>query len=155
MKADLQRLQAHGLEPELNWITDYPRDEAASVIATDVYSFHVDRAPVEVDTWLCTYYGVPTEGLRNEDALLRSAVPATRRALLEQFGGIEGAGFEQFLRENSYDLHYFPQPAALPWSFGVGCLWRVAVSWPGSVVPPCIHRAPNEELGAGRLLLIS
>jgi hypothetical protein len=155
IEKDLECLQEYGLQPELNWVGHYPRDQAAASVATDVYSFHADRAPVEVDTWLCTYSGAPTEGLRNDQALQRVSVPATRAALLREFGGIEGEAFEAFLRENSYDLHYAMEVNASPWSFGVGCLWRVAVSWPGSLVPPCIHRAPVCTAAAGRLLLIS
>ncbi len=41
-------------------------------------------------------------------------------------------------------------------SFGLGNLWRIAVDYPGSPVPPCIHRAPITRPGRPpRLLLIS
>jgi hypothetical protein len=153
LEEDLQRLWQRGVEPELNLVVEYSRDDAASVLPTDVYSFHADRAPVEVDTWLCTYYGAPTEGLRNDEAQLRVDIPATRAALRELFGEPEGAAFEAFLRDHSYDLHFAPNTAATPWPFTVGCLWRVAVSWPGALVPPCIHRAPSTSSGT-RLLLI-
>jgi hypothetical protein len=153
LRADLARLRDRGLAPELNCVSAYVRDEPSVVVATDVYSFHVDRAPVEVDTWLCTYHGAPTQGLRNEDAQQRIALPGIRERLLAQFGGQEGDAFQAFLREHAYDLHYAAEPGAVPWSFGVGCLWRVAVLWPGSAVPPCIHRAPESD--SPRLLLIS
>lgn len=155
MLRDVRALQERELAPELNYVTEYPRDAADSVIATDVYSFHVDRAPFEVDTWLCTYHGAPSEGLSNEDAIARVDVDVTRAALLREFGGVEGREFGEFLRENSYDLHYLARPGARPWSFGVGNLWRVTTGWPGAPVPPCIHRAPVEAHGPGRLLLIS
>lgn len=155
MLRDVQALRERELAPELNYVTEYPRDDAGAVVATDVYSFHVDRAPFEVDTWLCTYHGAPSEGLRNDEALARVDVDVTRAALLREFGGNEGPEFREFLRENSYDLHYQMRSNAAPWSFGVGHLWRVATAWPGSVVSPCIHRAPSERSSPGRLLLIS
>ncbi len=124
-------------------------------MATDLHSFHVDRAPIEVDTWLCTYYGAASEGLRNDQAALRIDVAATRAALLHEFGGRDGVAFRRFLSERSYDLHYEALPGAEPWSFGVGHLWRVATAWPGASAPPCIHRAPTWQPEVPRLLLIS
>ena len=154
--ADLRLLRAQGLAPELNCIHAYPRDEAAAVVPTDVYSFHADSAPVETSTWLCTYHGPASEGLRNEEAQPRAAVPATRAALLQEYGGADDDGFREFLSENCYDLHYAPAANAQPYSFGVGHLWRIAVDWPGSPVPPCVHRAPTTRPGdPPRLLLIS
>jgi hypothetical protein len=80
----------------------------------------------------------------------------TRAELLAAFGGADDDDFRDFLNEHCYDLHYAPLPHARPFSFGLGNLWRIAVDWPGSPVPPCIHRAP-ETLPAEspRLLLIS
>lgn len=154
--ADLQLLRDQGLAPELNCIHAYPRDEDAAVVPVDVYSFHADSAPVETSTWLCTYHGPASEGLRNEEAQPRAAVPTTRAALLKEYGGADDAGFHEFLNENCYDLHYAPVANAQPWSFGLGHLWRIAVDWPGSQVPPCVHRAPATRPGdPPRLLLIS
>jgi hypothetical protein len=83
-------------------------------------------------------------------------IPATRAELLKLFGGDDDAGFLEYLSENSYDLHYLPVAHAQPFSFGIGNLWRVAVDWPGSPVPPCFHRAPSTLPGdPPRLLLIS
>ncbi len=156
MVADFRRLREHGLEPALNCIHGYPRDEAARALATDVFSYHADSAPFEADTWLCTYAGAPSEGLLNEQARRRADVPEMRAALLRLYGGAEGKGFEQFLGENCHDLHYAPIAGARPFSFGVGNLWRIACDWPGSPVPPCIHRAPDTRPGdPPRLLLIS
>jgi hypothetical protein len=155
MVADLRLLREHGLAPELNCITAYPRDEEPGPVATDVFSFHADSAPIEAATWLCTYHGAPSEGLANADAVRKVDVPAIRAELLAQFGGGEGPEFEEFLRDNCYDLHYAPLASARPWSFGVGHLWRIACDWPGSPVPPCIHRAPATVVGEPRLLLIS
>jgi hypothetical protein len=153
--ADLALLRAQGLAPELNCIYAYPRDEAAATVPTDVYSFHADSAPIEASTWLCTYHGPASEGLANAEALRRIEDPATRAALLREYGGSDDAGFREFLSENCYDLHYAPRPTAQPYEFGIGHLWRIAVDWPGSPVPPCIHRAPAQAAGQSRLLLIS
>ena len=155
MLADLRLLQELGRDPGLNCIHAYPRDEEQGPVATDVFSFHADSAPVEADTWLCTYHGAPSEGLRNEEAQRKVDVPATRAELLQLFGGTDDDAFREFLRENCYDLHYAPISGAQPYSFGVGHLWRIAVDWPGSPVPPCIHRAPETKPDEARLLLIS
>ena len=153
---DQRLLRAHGLDPILNCIHDYPRDDDAGPVRTDVFSFHADSAPVETDTWLCTYHGLASEGLRNDEARRRVDVPATRAELLERFGGEESDGFREYLSENCYDLHYAATPQAQPFSFGLGNLWRIAVDWPGNPVPPCIHRAPESLPGQPpRLLLIS
>ena len=156
MLADLRRLRTHNLDPVLNCIHGYPRDEEAGPVATDVFSFHADSAPVPADTWLCTYHGAPSEGLRNEEAQRRVDLPATRAELLQRFGGADDDDFRTYLNENCYDLHYAPAPLARPHSFGVGNLWRIATDYPGSPVPPCIHRAPTTLPGEPpRLLLIS
>ncbi len=154
--ADLRRLREHALEPVLNCIHGYPRDEEAGPVPTDVFSFHADSAPVAAETWLCTYYGPASEGLRNEEARRRVDIPATRAELRRLFGGEDDADFRDFLSENCYDLHYAPVAEARPFSFGRGHLWRIAVDWPGSPVPPCIHRAPETRPDdPPRLLLIS
>lgn len=156
MLADLQLLRERDLDPALNCIYGYPRDEDAGPVATDVFSLHADSAPVAADTWLCTYFGPPSEAVRNEDAWRRVEIPETRAELLKQFGGSDEEAFETFLSENCYDLHYVAAPQARPFSFGVGNLWRIAVEYPGSPVPPCIHRAPATSPGQPpRLLLIS
>ena len=154
--ADLRRLREHALDPVLNCIHGYPRDEEAGPVRTDVFSFHADSAPVAAETWLCTYHGPASEGLRNDEARRRVDIPGTRAELLRLFGGNDDADFCAHLSENCYDLHYAPVAGARPFSFGLGHLWRIAVEWPGCAVPPCIHRAP--ETGPGdppRLLLIS
>ena len=155
MLEDLRLLQQQGLAPELNCITAYPRDEEAGPVPTDVFSFHADSAPIEASTWLCTYHGSPSEGLRSDEAIRKIDVPAIRAELLKLYGGQDDDGFREFLAENCYDLHYAPVPSARPYSFGVGSLWRIAVDWPGSAVRPCVHRAPQTVAGAPRLLLIS
>ena len=156
LAADLRRLREHALDPVLNCIHGYPRDEEAGPVPTDVFSFHADSAPVAAETWLCTYHGPASEGLRNEEARRRVDIPETREELLRRFGGDDDADFRDYLSENCYDLHYAPVAGARPFSFGRGHLWRIAVDWPGSAVPPCIHRAPETRPGdPPRLLLIS
>lgn len=151
---DLSRLREQQRDPVLNCIHGYPRDEDAGPVATDVFSWHADSAPVEADTWLCTYHGSPSEGLCNEDAVRRVDVPATRAELLKLYGGADDAGFRDFLHERYYDLHYAARPGAAPYSFGLFNLWRIAVDWPGSPVPPCVHRAPATIPGQPRLMVI-
>lgn len=153
---DLRMLREHELDPVLDCINGYLRDENPGPVATDVLSFHADSATVEADTWLCTYHGPASEGLRNDEALRRVDMPETRAALLKLHGGKDDSGFIEFLKENCYDLHYSPMPQARPFSFGLGNLWRIATEWPGCPVPPCIHRAPETLPGQPpRLLLIS
>jgi len=155
MLADQQLLRDHDLAPSLNCVYDCVRGPDAGTVPTDVTSFHVDSAPVEVDTWLCTYHGACSEGLRNEDALLKVEIPEIRAELLKEYGGTDDAGFAEFLHEHSYDSHYAPKPGAKPYPFGTFALWRIATRWPASPVAPCIHRAPENHPGSPRLLLIS
>jgi hypothetical protein len=156
LQEDLRRLREAERDPVLNCIHRYPRDEEPGPVRTDVFSWHADSAPVEADTWLCTYYGAPSEGLPNEEAQRRVDIPETRAELLKFFGMEEDdAEFRDALHEHSFDLHYAALPHARSYSFGIGNLWRIAVEWPGSRVPPCIHRAPETLLGEPpRLLLI-
>ena len=153
---DQELLRARDLQPSLDCIHSTARDLRGGPICTDVYSWHADSATEEADTYLCTYAGACSEGLRNEDVIRRVDVPETRAQLLEMYGGKDDAGFAEFLNDHYYDLHYLPLPGAVPFSFGVGNLWRVATDWPGSPVPPCVHRAPETFPGEPpRLLLIS
>lgn len=156
LREDLRRLQEIERDPVLNCIHRYPRDDGSAPVRTDVFSWHADSAPVEADTWLCTYYGRPSEGLPNEQAQRRVDIPEVRAELLKYLTMKEdGAEFCEALREYHFDLHYAPLPHARPYSFGVGHVWRIAVDWPGSAVPPCIHRAPETIAGEPpRLLMI-
>lgn len=154
--ADQALLRDHGLAPILDCIQGYPRDDATGPVPTDVYSFHVDRAPVEADTYLCSYVGRTSEGLANEQAMRRVDSAETRARLLQTYGGADDQGFAAYLSENCYDLHYAPLPGAEPYAFGIGNLWRIAIAYPGCPVLPCIHRAPITLPGdPARLLLIS
>jgi hypothetical protein len=150
---DLKLLTAHGAAPILNIIKCYDRDDAAPFFPTDVYSFHADRSPVPTDTFLCTYYGEPSEILPNAQAQQKVLVPEIREELKKLYGGAD-EGFESFLSEHFFDLHYQAAPGAQPVSLGTGNLWRLATDHPGSPVPPCVHRAPMEKPGQPRLLLI-
>jgi hypothetical protein len=155
LREDLRALREIERDPVLNCIQQYARDEAPGPVRTDVFSWHSDSAPIEADTWLCTYYGPPTEGLPNEQAQRRVDLPEIRAQLLDFLGTDEDdADFRDALREHCFDLHYAALPHAQPYSFGVGNLWRIAVEWPDSAVPPCIHRAPETATGERRLLLI-
>lgn len=152
---DQRQLSAHDLEPNLNCI-HAPLRDSDEIIPTDVFSFHVDSAPVQADTWLCTYHGASSQLLRNEQAIRKIDIPELRAALLKNFDGADNAEFEEHLSENCYDLHYALAPDAQPVTFGLHNLWRISNAWPGSPVPPCIHRAPDTSpAGPPRLLLIS
>ena len=148
---DLKLLTAHGAAPVLNVIKCYDRDDAYPFFPTDVYSFHVDRSPIPTDTFLCTYYGDPSEILPNSEAIQKILVPEIRDELKKLYEGHD-EGFEAFLIENFFDLHYQAQHNALPISLGMGHLWRLAIDHPESKVRPCVHRAPKEK--TSRLLLI-
>ena len=148
---DLKLLTAHGAAPVLNVIKCYDRDDDYPFFPTDVYSFHVDRSPIPSDTFLCTYSGDPSEILPNAQAIQKVLVPEIRDGLKKLYGG-EPEGFESFLSEYFFDLHYLATPAARPVNLGLGNLWKLAVDHPDSPVPPCVHRAPKEKMS--RLLLI-
>jgi hypothetical protein len=152
MLADLALLRDAGRDPVLNIIYGYPRDESGDPVATDVLSWHADRAPIEADTWLCTYAGAASEGLPAGGATRKVDDPEIRAQLLRQFGGDDDAAFAEWLADNSYDLHYTPRPGVTPYSFGPHNLWRIACDWPGSPVLPCVHRAPDTK--ASRLMVI-
>ncbi len=150
---DLKLLKAHGASPILNVIKYYDRDDTHPFFPTDVYSFHVDRSPIPTDTFLCTYFGESSEILPNAQSKQKVLIPEIRDELKKLHRGVDD-GFEAFLTENFFDLHYQAQPNAGPISLGLGHLWKLAVDHPQSKVPPCIHRAPIETSGQTRLLMI-
>jgi hypothetical protein len=154
--ADQRLLRERGLSPILDCIPAYPRDEEAGPVPIDVYSFHADSATAMADTYLCSYNEASSEGLRQEDAIKCIDIPETKAALLKLYGGADGIGFERYLEEHFFDLHYVAKPGEQPFSFGLGNLWRIAIAYPGCPVPPCVHRAPATVPGRPpRLLLIS
>ena len=151
--SDFQLLADSGASPSLNLIKGYERDEEFDFISTDVYSFHVDRSPIGTDTFLCTYYGAASEILPNHQAEQKVQVPEIRQKLRELHDGPEG-DFDNFLTEHYFDLHYQAKPGGVPVNLGLGHLWRLAVDHPEKKCLPCIHRAPIENDGEYRLLLI-
>jgi hypothetical protein len=105
-----------------------------------------------VATFLCTYYGAPSQIVANSEVEQKIMVPEIRAELRKLYGGKE-ENFATYLTEHFFDLHYRARPNAQIVNCGVGHLWRLAVEHPESKVPPCIHRAPAEN-GEPRLLLI-
>ncbi|MBV8255269.1 MAG: hypothetical protein JO154_21900 [Chitinophaga sp.] len=150
---DMRVLEDHGASPILNVIQYYDRDNAYPFFPTDVYSYHVDRSPIPVDTFLCTYYGESSEILPNGQSEKKVLIPEIRDELKKLYHGTD-EGFESFLSDHFFDLHYQAKRNARPISLGLGHLWRLAVDHPESKVPSCVHRAPEEKPGESRLLLI-
>ncbi|ENX60167.1 MULTISPECIES: DUF1826 domain-containing protein [Acinetobacter] len=150
---DIQLLTDLGASPCLNLLKSYERDEDLDFISTDVYSYHVDRSPIETDTFLCTYYGPASDILAHDQVEQKILIPEIRDQLKKLYDGPD-AEFETFLSEYFFDLHYQAKPNAEPVNLGVGHLWRLAVDHPTQQVPPCVHRAPAEKDGEYRLLLI-
>lgn len=150
---DLKLLTDFGASPSLNLLRCYERDDEFDFISTDVYSYHVDRSPVSTDTFLCTYYGAASDILANDQAEQKILIPEIRARLKELHDGPE-AEFTAFLKDCFFDLHYQPKPGAEPVNLERGHLWRLAVDHPEQEVLPCIHRAPLENDGEYRLLLI-
>ncbi|MCS3869244.1 hypothetical protein J3D55_002160 [Chryseobacterium ginsenosidimutans] len=150
---DLQLLTDFGALPSLNLLKCYDRDEELDFFSTDVYSFHVDRSPIGTDTFLCTYHGTASDIIPNDQVEQKILIPEIRAKLRELHDGPE-AEFETFLKDYFFDLHYQPKPDAKPVNLGQGHLWRLAVDHPSQQVLPCVHRAPVENDGEYRLLLI-
>lgn len=151
--ADFESLSALGASPLINIIHQYERDDAFPFFPTDVYSFHVDRSPVPFSTFLCTYFGAASEFVSNDQATQKILIPEIRAELRALYDG-EEAGFDTFLEENFFDLHYQADEQAEIINLGKGNLWRLAIDHPESKVLPCIHRAPLENEGEPRLMLI-
>ena len=150
---DLLLFEAAGASPQLNIIRNYERDEELPFFPTDVYSFHIDRATIPSATFLCTYFGSTSEIIPNSEVTPKMLIPEIRAELKKLYDG-EEKGFESFLIDNFFDLHYQVNPNANPISLGVGQMWKLAIDYPESPVLPCIHRAPSEKKGEPRLLLI-
>ena len=150
---DIQLLTDFGASPTLNLLKCYERDEELDFISTDVYSYHVDRSPIETDTFLCTYHGAASDIVPNNQVEQKILIPEIREKLKELHDGPE-AEFDTFLEEYFFDLHYQAKPNVKPLNLGLGHLWRLAVDHPTQQVLPCVHRAPIEKDGEYRLLLI-
>ncbi|MGC5745609.1 DUF1826 domain-containing protein [Chryseobacterium sp. NFX27] len=151
--SDVRQLTDFGASPSLNLLKSYERDEEFDFISTDVYSYHVDRSPVGTQTFLCTYHGAASDILPNDQATQKILIPEIREKLKELHDG-PAAEFDMFLKDCFFDLHYQPKPNAQPINLGSGHLWKLAVDHPGQQVLPCVHRAPVENEGEWRLLLI-
>ena len=150
---DVQLLTDFGASPSLNLLKNYERDDELDFISTDVYSYHIDRSPIETDTFLCTYYGPASDILPHNQVEQKVLIPEIRGKLKKLHDGPE-AEFETFLEDYFFDLHYQPKPNTKPVNLGSGHLWRLAVDHPTQQVLPCVHRAPTEKDGEYRLLLI-
>ncbi len=150
--SDLKLLSDAGATPIINLLKCYERDTEFDFISTDVYSFHIDRSPVGMETFLCTYHGASSEIVRNDQADKKILIPEVREKLKQLYTGIDD-GFEEFLTENFFDLHYEAKAGAEILNLGTGHLWKLAVDHPQQSSLSCIHRAPDEN-GALRLLLI-
>ena len=150
---DLQLLTDFGASPTLNLLKCYERDDEFDFISTDVYSFHVDRSPIATDTFLCTYHGTASDIISNAQATQKILIPEIRTKLEKLHDG-PAEEFKDFLKENYFDLHYQAHEDAKPINLGNGHIWRLAVDHPNQKVVPCIHRAPKENEGEFRLLLI-
>lgn len=150
---DIQLLTDFGASPSLNLLKNYERDQDLDFISTDVYSYHVDRSPIETDTFLCTYHGAASDIISNDQVEQKILIPEIREQLKALHDGPE-TEFETFLQEYFFDLHYQPKPNSEPVNLGSGHLWRLAVDHPTQQVLPCVHRAPVEKDGEYRLLLI-
>ena len=150
---DLKLLTDFGAQPSLNLLKSYERDNEFNFISTDVYSFHVDRSPVLMDTYLCTYFGAPSDIIPNDEVERKILIPEIREKLKDLHEGSD-VDFETFLKDNFFDLHYQPKPNAQPVNLGLGHLWRLAVDHPDQAVLACVHRAPKENHGELRLMLI-
>ncbi|MDN3619842.1 hypothetical protein QWY81_10290 [Polaribacter undariae] len=151
---DFKVLKEHGKIPTLNIIKHYERDDAFPFFPTDVYSYHVDRSPIPADTFLCTYHGASSDILPNSQGIQKILIPEIRAELKKLYGEEPDEGFESFLSEFFFDLHYQAKPEAQPINLGIGHLWKLAIDYPESEVLPCLHRAPKEKTGEPRLMMI-
>lgn len=151
--SDLENLTNAGAQPTLNLLKSYERDDVFDFISTDVYSFHVDRSPVPTHTFLCTYFGAASDIIPNGDVVQKVEIPAIREKL-KKYHSPEDGTFEEFLKENYFDLHYQVNSNANITNLGVGNVWKLAVDHPQQTVEACVHRAPKENPGEYRLLLI-
>ena len=103
--SDIQLLTDFGASPSLNLLKCYERDDELDFISTDVYSFHIDRSPIETDTFLCTYHGAASDIVPNDQVEQKILIPKIREQLKELHDGPE-TEFETFLEEYFFDLHF-------------------------------------------------
>ena len=106
---DLRLLADFGASPSLNLLKCYERDDEFDFISTDVYSYHVDRSPIPTDTFLCTYHGTASDIISNSQAEQKILIPEIRKKLKDLHNS-PSEEFEDFLKENYFDLHYQAKP---------------------------------------------
>ena len=110
----------------------------------------MDRSPIPTDTFLCTYYGEPSDILPNEHALQKVLVPEIREELKKIYW--YARRFLNHFSEHFFDLHYMAKPGQTI-SLGTGHLWRLAIDHPGlKCLPVCT--VPQRKTGEPWLLLI-
>lgn len=78
---DIQLLTDFGASPALNLLKCYERDDELDFISTDVYSFHIDRSPIETDTFLCTYHGAVSDIVPNAQVEKKFSFPKSEKSL--------------------------------------------------------------------------
>lgn len=152
MLNDYKLLSDFGASPSINLLKFYEKDDELDFISTDVYSFHVDHSPIETSTFLCTYFGESSDILPNDQALKKIDIPEIKEKLKNIYK-LDDKNFDDFVKENFFDLHYQSKPNSEPINLGIGHIWRLSCESPNQKVLPCIHRAPNEK-NRLRLLLI-
>lgn len=125
---DLQQLTQIGAAPVLNLIQCYARDDELDFIATDVYSYHVDRSPIATDTFLCTYHGAASDILPNAQVQQKILIPSIREQLRALYDGPE-AGFEQFLTEYFLIciISLYPMPSRSIWDEVTYGVWLLII----------------------------
>lgn len=152
MLNDYKLLSDFGASPSINFLKSYEKDDELDFISTDVYSFHVDHSPIETSTFLCTYFGESSDILPNNEALRQIDIPEIRKKL-QKIYDVNDDNFDDFAKENFFDLHYQEKPNSTPINLGIGHIWRLSCESPNQEVLPCIHRAPVEK-NQLRLILI-
>lgn len=150
--SDFKLLNEIGAAPQLNLIKSYHRDVDFHLFPTDVYSFHADSSPVPTSTFLCTYFGASSEILPNKYAMKKVNLPEILEELKTQFK--DENALQEYITEHFLDLHYQPLPGAEIINLRKFDMCKIATAAPNCDILPCIHRAPQENSGELRLMLI-
>ena len=97
---------------------------------------------MEADTYLCTYHGPASEGLRNDEAQRRMDIPETRAELLKLFGGNDDDEFREYLKKTATTSTTLPpRPRGLfpsAWAISGASPWTIPAvpSLPASTALP-------------------